>query len=135
MRILLLGAGTEPSFRTWRGALETAGVPHEAIVLGVGRTHLSLRRDDGTPRFQALIVATGGLVREALPDAVCAQLESLEREFRIRRLTAYALPGAENGLRAPKWSGPLESVSLHLTASGATLFPYLQGPLPVDPGS
>ena len=36
---------------------------------------------------------------------------------------------------APKWAGPLETVSLHLTASGATLFPYLRGPLPVDPGS
>ena len=135
MRVLLLGAGTEPSFRTWQLALENAGVPHEAIVLGVRRTHLSLRRDDGRPRFQATIVSTGGLVREALPRAVRAQLEALEREFGIRRLTAYALPGAENGLRAPKWAGPLDGVSLRLTASGAMIFPYLQGPLPVDPGS
>jgi hypothetical protein len=135
MRVLLLGAGTEPSFRTWQLALENAGVPHEAIVLGVRRTQISLRREDGQPRFQAMIVSTGGLVREALPSAVRAQIEGLEREFGIRRLTAYALPGAENGLRAPKWAGPLESVSLRLTSSGATIFPYLQGPFPVDPGS
>jgi hypothetical protein len=135
MRILLLGAGTEPSFRTWQLALENAGVPYEAVVLGVRRTQFSLQREDGQPRFQAMIVSTGGLVREALPSAARVQLEGLEREFGIRRLTAYALPGAENGLRAPKWAGPLESVSLRLTSSGAAIFPYLQGPLPVDPGS
>ena len=135
MQILLLGAGTEPSFRTWQRALENAGVPHEAIVLGVERTELSLRGENGRPRFQALIVATGGLLGESLPGAVRVQLESLEREFQIRRLTAYAVPGGENGLRAPKWAGPLESVSPRLTPSGTALFPYLQGPLPVDPGS
>jgi hypothetical protein len=135
MRVLLLGAGTEPSFHSWQLALENAGVPHEAIVLGVRRTHVSLRREDGRPRFQAMIVSTGGLVREGLPSAVRVQLEALEREFGIRRLTAYAIPGAENGLRTPKWAGPLESVSLRLTSSGARIFPYLQDPLPVDPGS
>jgi len=135
MRVLLLGAGTEPSFRTWQLALQNAGVPHDAIVLGARRTHLGLRREDGRPRFQAVIVSTSALVREALPGDARVQLEALEREFGIRRLTAYALPGAENGLQAPKWAGPLESVSPHLTSSGATIFPYLQGPLPVDPGS
>jgi hypothetical protein len=135
MRVLLLGTGTEPSFRAWQLALENAGVPHESIVVGVRGTPVNLRRTDGRPRFQAVIVATGGLVREALPSGVHAQLEALEREFGIRRLTAYALPGAKNGLRAPKWAGPLERVSLRLTSSGARIFPYLQGPLPVDPGS
>jgi hypothetical protein len=135
MRVLLLGAGTEPSFRTWQLALGNAGVPHEAIVVSGRRTHVSLRSEVGQPRFQAVIVSTGGIAREALPSAVRAQLEALEQEFGIRRLTAYAVPGAENGLRAPKWAGPLESVSLRLTSSGATIFPYLQGPLPVDPGS
>ena len=135
MRVLLLGVGTEPSFRTWQLALANVGVPHEAVVLGLRRTHLSLRREDGRPRFQAMIVSTGGLVREALPSAIRAQLEALEREFGIRRLTAYAIPGAEHGLRAPKWAGPLESVSLRLTSSGAAIFPYLEGPIPVDPGS
>ena len=135
MRVLLLGTGTEPSFRTWQQALENAGVPHKAIVVGGRRAQVSVRRDDGQPRFQAVIVATGGLVREALPTATGAQLEALEREFAIRRLTAYALPGADNGLQAAKWAGPLESVSLRLTSSGATIFPYLQGRLPVDPGS
>src|ERR1700744_2430271 len=84
MRVLLLGAGTEPSFRTWQLALANVGVPHEAVVLGVPRTHLSLRREDGQPRFQALIVSTGGLVHEALPSAIRSQLEALEREFGIR---------------------------------------------------
>jgi hypothetical protein len=135
MRVLLLGAGTEPSFRTWQLALENAGVPHEAIVVGAPGTQVSLRRDDGQPRFQAIIVSTGGLLHEALANAVRAQLEALERQYRIRRLTAYALPGPENGLRAPKWAGALESISLRLTSSGASIFPYLQGPFPVDPGS
>ena len=131
MRVLLLGAGTEPSFRTWQLALENAGVPHEAIVVDVWGTEVTLRRDDGQPRFQAIIVSTGGL----LPGAVRAQLEALERRYGIRRLTAYAVPGPEHGLRAPKWAGALETVSLRLTSSGASIFPYLQGPFPVDPGS
>jgi hypothetical protein len=136
MRILLLGeTGTEPSFRNWRLALERAGVPHDAIALRTRKTPLSFRRDDGQPRFQASIVSAGGLVREVLRGEERRQLEALEREFRIRRLTAYALPAAENGLQAPKWAGPLESVSPRLTSSGAKIFPYLQGPLPVDPGS
>jgi hypothetical protein len=135
MRVLLLGEGTEPSFRTWQLALENAGVPHEAIALDVQRTEIGLRREDGRPRFQATIVSTGGLVRDALTGAVRAELEALEREFGIRRLTAYALPGAEHGLRAAKWAGPLESVSLRLTSTGAAIFPYLRGPIPVDPGS
>ena len=135
MRVLLLGAGTEPSFHTWQLALETAGVPHEAIVVGVPRAQVSLRRDDGQPRFQAIIVSTGGHLHEALPSAVRAQLDALERQYGIRRLTAYAVPGPENGLRAAKWAGALENVSLRLTSSGASIFPYLQGPFPVDPGS
>ncbi len=135
MRVLLLGEGTEPSFRTWQLALENAGVPHEAIALDGQRTEIGLRSEDGRPRFQATIVSTGGLVRDALASATRAELEALEREFGIRRLTAYALPGAEHGLRAANWAGPLESVSLRLTSSGAAIFPYLQGPIPVDPGS
>ena len=135
MRVLLLGEGTEPSFRTWQLALENAGVPHEAIALDVQRTEIGLRSEDGRPRFQATIVSTGGLVRDALTSATRAELEALEREFGIRRLTAYALPGAEHGLQAANWAGPLESVSLRLTSSGAAIFPYLQGPIPVDPGS
>ena len=135
MRILLLGEGGEPSFRTWQLALQTAGVPHEAIALGGRPTPVSLRRDDGRARFQAIIISTGGLVRDLLTNAVRGELEAFEREFRIRRLIAYALPGAEHGLRAPKWAGPLDSVGLRLTPNGAEVFAYLQGPLPMDPGS
>jgi hypothetical protein len=61
-------------------------VPHEAIVVGEPETHVSLGREDGRAGFQAIIVSTGGLVRDALASAARAQLEALERDFGIRYL-------------------------------------------------
>jgi hypothetical protein len=53
----------------------------------------------GYPRFQALILATGALFDAALSKAAQEELEVLEREIGVRRLTAYAFPGPRHGLQ------------------------------------
>jgi hypothetical protein len=136
MKVLLLGAtGAEPSFRAWRLALSQVGVPFEAIALRAGRSQVSFVGMGGHPRFQALILATGALFDVALSKAAQEELEVLEREFGVRRLTVYAFPGPAHGLQAPTWAGPLDRVNASLTPSGRRVFPYLRGPLPIDPGS
>jgi peptidoglycan/xylan/chitin deacetylase (PgdA/CDA1 family) len=89
----------------------------------------------GDARYQGLILASGGLAEAALDASQRAALERLERELGVRRLTAYAYPGAEYGLSPPVWAGPLESVSATLTPSGRQVFPYLREQLPIDAGS
>lgn len=69
LRVLLLGAtGDEPSFAAWQAQLRREGVPFDALVARPGHAPitaatLSTTRPDGTPeaRYQAVIVATGGL--------------------------------------------------------------------------
>jgi len=132
----LLGtAGTEPSFRSWQLTLGQVGVPFDAIAVGAQGWRVSLSSVSGHPRFQAVILATGALFDEVLTKTEQEELEALERDFGIRRLTAYAVPGPARGLQAPTWAGPLDRVSAGLTPSGRRVFPYLRGPLPIDPGS
>jgi hypothetical protein len=146
MKVLLLGAsGTEPSFSAWRTALEREGVPYLAIALRDrnsicvpgrnARRGLALVDGLGQACFQAVIVATGELLDEALRSSERAALEQLEREFGIRRLIAYTYPGPAHGLRAPASAGPLDEVQANLTPDGANVFPYLRGAIPIDPGS
>ena len=137
MKVLLLGAtGTEPSFQAWQLTLNQVGVPFEAIALSRGGAWVNLLDTDGNPRFQGLILATGALFDEVLTQAAREELEALECQFGIRRLTAYAVPGPVHGLHPPTYAGALDQVSAAgLTASGRRVFPYLRGPLPIDPGS
>jgi hypothetical protein len=136
MRILLLGASSaEPTFRAWYDWLTRAGVPFDAVALDDQPPPVTVLDQAGNARFQALILASGGLVQSALDASQCATLEQLERECGLRRLTAYAYPGPEYGVNPPAWAGPLESGSATLTARGREVFPYLRDELPVDPGS
>jgi hypothetical protein len=136
MKVLLVGAtGTEPSFQAWRLALDQVGVPFEAIALARTGAWVNFSDTGQNPRFQGVILATGALFDEVLTPAAREELEALECRFGIRRLTAYAVPGPVHGLRPPTYAGALDQVSAGLTAGGRRVFPYLRGPLPMDPGS
>jgi hypothetical protein len=136
MKLLLVGAtGTEPSFQAWRLTLNQVGVPFEAIALARPGAWVNLSDTGQNPRFQGVILATGALFDEMLSPAARDELEALECQFGIRRLTAYAVPGPVHGLRAPTCAGALDQVSAGLTASGRRVFPYLRGPLPMEAGS
>lgn len=136
MRLLLLGlTGAEPAFVAWAQWLDHAGVPFDAVSLRSVTEPLVIVDRDGHPRFQGVILAESGLIEVALEPAQRAALEQLESQLGLRRLTAYAVPGPDHGLCAASWSGPMDDMEPRLTPAGREAFPYLRGPLPVDPGS
>lgn len=136
MRLLLLGlTGTEPAYGAWARWLSRAGVPFDAIALKDLLEPIEFDGEHGESRFQGIILAEAGLMDIALDGSARAGLERLERAHGLRRLIAYAYPGPELGLSAPRWSGRLEELEATLTPSGRRVFPYLQDRLPIDPGS
>ena len=136
MRILLLGgSGSEPGYESWRTSLARAAVPFDAVALTDQPSTLSIVRSDGTVRYQALILAKDGLLESALDQEQRAVLDRLERDLGLRRLTAYAYPGPLHGLAPPTWAGRLDDITACLTERGLEVFPYLRGPLPIDPGT
>ena len=150
MKVLLLGAsGTEPSFLAWQAQLKREGVPFDQLVASpehapiTGET-LSATLPEGTEeaRYQAVIVATGGLPRcdeegcaSALAPEEWTALQTYEHDFNVRQLTAYAFPGADTGLNPPTFGGPVDGLGATLTAAGEAAFPYLQGTVTIGAGT
>jgi hypothetical protein len=133
MRILLVGkTGSEPGYQAWHASLVRAGVPFDAVVALDQGSAPVIVSPDGAVRYQALILASEGLV-DALLDG--EQLALAERDSRLRRLNAYAYPGPRYGLTPPTWAGRLDGIAARLTARGRELFPYLNGPVPIDRGT
>ena len=136
MKLLLLGlTGEEPSFTGWAEWLRGVGVPVDAVALRRRTEPLQFVRDDETINYHAIILAEKDLLELAVEPSERTLLAELEARCGLRRLIAYAYPGAELGLEAPRASGPLEAVALTLTRAGQAIFPYLNGALPVDRGS
>ena len=151
LRVLLLGAnGTEPSFLAWQAQLKREGVPFDQLVATPGHTpitqeSLSQTLADGTQeaRYQAVIVATGGLPR-CDEEGICASalaaeewtaLQGFEQSFNVRQLTAYAFPSAEVGLNPPTFAGALDGLGATLTTAGQSAFPYLKGTVTIGAGT
>jgi hypothetical protein len=133
MRILLVGkTGREPGYQAWHGSLFDAGVPFDAIVAMDQDSPLVIVRADGTVRYQALVLASEGVL-DAVVDG--EQLARAERDAGLRRLNVYAYPGPQYGLMPPMWAGRLDGITARLTARGHELFPYLKGPVPIDRGT
>lgn len=136
MRVLLLGlTGREPAFPAWAQWMTAAGVPFDRVLLNDLSGPIRFVDEYGAARYQGLIVTEDGLIEIMLEPRERAALERLERQHALRRLTTYAVPGPAHGLTAAHWSGPLEELEPRLTESGRSVFPYLRGRLPVDPGS
>jgi hypothetical protein len=150
LKVLLLGTtGSEPSFLAWQAQLKREGVPFDQIVATpehapITAATLSTTLPEGTQeaRYQAVIVAVGNLPRcnesgcvSALSTEEWTALQTYEATFHVRQLTAYAFPGAEEGLTAPTSSGPIDGTNATLTAAGQSLFPYLKGTVTIGPGT
>ncbi len=145
LKVLLLSAtGTEPSTSAWEAALKREGVPFEKKVATNDEPYTASTFADtvaGAPRakYQAVIVATGGLVYEdngtypsALSSDEWAALADFEVKYGIRQVTGFVYPSAEYGLNTPTVSGELGGVVGKLSAAGLTTFPYLKGNVPID---
>jgi hypothetical protein len=145
LKVLLLAAtGTEPSTSAWEAALKREGVPFEKKIATQDEPYTASTFADtvnGAPRakYQAVIVATGGLVYEdngsypsALSTEEWAALADFEVKYGIRQITGFVYPSAEYGLNTPTVSGELGGVTGKLTAAGLSTFPYLKGNVPID---
>jgi hypothetical protein len=142
LRVLLLSAdGNEPSYRAWRAQLEREGVPFDAIVATNAPAITYDQLADGTTRarYQAVVLATGGLVYfngssfgSALETSEWDALAEFERAFGIRRVTAFVYPSPAYGLNSPTSSGSMAGVTGTLTPAAQPLFSYLQGQVPFD---
>lgn len=136
LRILLLGeTGEEPGFESWRASLVNAGVPFDAIAADEQSSPLTIVTSAGAVRYQALILIKERLLDCLLDDDQRGALDYAECAAGLRRLSAYAYPGPEYGLAPPTWSGRLDDITARLTSRGLELFPYLQGPVPIDRGT
>ncbi len=150
LKVLLLGAtGAEPTFQAWQAQLRREGVPFDQLIATPGHAAitaatLSQTRAEGTQeaRYQAVIVATGGLPRcdetgcaSALSTEEWAALASFEQTFHVRQLTAYTYPGSDYGLNPPTSSGALDGLATRLTTAGLAAFPYLNGTVTVGAGT
>ena len=145
LKVLLLSAnGDEPSTAAWEAAMKREGVPFEKKIATQDEPYTASTFADtvnGAPRakYQAVIVATGGLVYEdngtypsALSTEEWAALADFEVKYGIRQITGVVYPSAEYGLNTPTVSGELGGVVGKLTAAGLTTFPYLKGNVPID---
>jgi hypothetical protein len=136
MRILLLGeSGLEPGYGAWRASLAGAGVPFDSIAAADQPPPLRIVTPAGSVRYQGLILLKEGLLDTVLDDEQRDALDLAERDAGLRRLSAYAYPGPQYGLEPPTWAGRLDDITARLTPRGFELFPYLKGPVPIDPGT
>jgi len=150
MKVLLLGAsGSEPSFQAWQAQLRREGVPFDQLVAAPGHAPITAATLSQTlaggideARYQAVIVATGGLPRcdengcaSALAPEEWTALATFEQTFHVRQLTAYAFPSPDFGLNWPTFSGVLDGDEATLTAAGQAAFPYLNGTVKIGAGT
>jgi hypothetical protein len=142
LRVLLLSAdGNEPSYQAWRAQLQREGVPFDAIVATQAGpiTYEQLADGNTRARYQAVIMATGGLVYydgtsfvSALEPAEWDAINQLERTFGIRQITSFVFPSPAYGLNSPTVGGSMSGIVGSLTSAAQPMFSYLDGPVPFD---
>jgi hypothetical protein len=144
LQVLLVSAdGTEPTFGLWKATLEKAGVPYDSLLaVDEPLTMDRLVAGPSHARYQAVVLATGNLVyfdgaswASALSPEEWATLHEYESSFGIRQISAFAYPGPEYGLEYPSAAGDLGGQTGAVTEAGATVFPYLVGPVPIAQSS
>lgn len=145
LRVLVLSAnGYEPSYAAWTAALDREGVPYDALVAETAPaiTPAQLEVAPGHARYQAVVLATGGLVSCGLTGCASAlapeewvALDAYQAKYGIRRVTAYAYPSPEFGLNWPFIAANLSGLQGSLTAEGQLAFPSLVGKVLLDTGT
>lgn len=144
LKVLLVSAdGTEPTFGLWKTTLEREGVPFDVIkaVTAPPLTAEQLADGPAHAKYQAVVLATGNLAYfdgtswgSAFSTDEWNALHGYEAAFGIRQISAYVFPSTEHGLNTPcptcagDWGGTIGAV----TPAGASTFPELVGPVPIE---
>jgi hypothetical protein len=82
-------------------------------------------------KFQAIIAPNEA--PSGLSAAEKAALDKYQREFKVRRLSAYVWPSPAIGLNGPTYQGSFDGFTANVNATAkANYFGYLNGPVPFD---
>jgi hypothetical protein len=134
LKVLVVGpSGNQADYLAWQAVLQREGVPFDARTSG--QVTPGLLSSGNTANYQAVIVTTG------TPFAQLTTLNQYEATFGIRQLTITGdtfNPAVARGLNAvavPPGFADQSGQTGQLTATGLQAFPYLKGPVPMDPFS
>lgn len=118
MRFLVIAAdGHEPTFGAWKYALDTEGIPYDALVATTADPLTPSFFGDAThARYQAVILTSDNLLYRdpslgyisALASSEWTALGDFERAFGIQQLCANVWPKASVGLNPPRVAGNLD---------------------------
>ena len=130
LKVLVVGpSGVQADFLAWQAALRREGVPFDART--TDQVTPGLLSAGNTANYQAVIVTTGE------PFAQLATLNQFEATFGILQLTVTGdtpNPAVSRGLNGVAGVyGDQSGQTGQLTATGLQAFPYLKGPVPMDP--
>ncbi len=139
LRLLVISATTQdPALAGAKTLLDQLGVPYEVLIATTSElTSQQLIAPDGGGRYQGVLLTTGNLAyldgaawKSAFTDEEWNLLWQYERDYRVRQVALYVVPGAypENyGLIAAGTADTsLTPLPLTLSQSGQALFSYLQ---------
>ena len=148
MQVLVISAtGDEPSLQAIQQALGYHTVPFTTWVATQKPGLLTADKlsDGCTGKYQGVILATGDLVyspdggltwTSALTPAEWLTLRSYEASFKVREISWYVYPGADQGLNPPSAAVSTDTTPINatLTAAGQKVFPYVNSsnPLPIS---
>lgn len=139
LRVLLIGRGEEPTLSAWRAQLVREGVPFDEHITSRDGPLTEALLGDGVmdAYYNAVVVAVDGpsLETAVLSRPERAVLERFERQFDVRRVTAYVVPSLAVGLHDPLYVGRMQGVTGTVTRAGQDVFGYLVGEFPVDPAA
>jgi hypothetical protein len=148
MQVLVISAtGSEPSLQAIQQALGFHTVPFTTWVATQNPGMLTpdkLATGCGG-KYQGVILATGNLSYSAdggltyvsaLTPAEWLALRAYEQGFKVREVSWYVFPGADQGLNPPTAGVDTDTTPIEatLTAAGKTVFPYVNAsnPLPIS---
>ncbi len=133
LKVLVIGHGTaNPSFDAWTALLDREGVPFDVFdSSGAPLTAGDLSAPDHA-YYQAVVCATSCAADLGWASPELATLDAFQATFGIRRVNAFAFPGAVFGLNDVADGQEVGGDVLNLTTAGSAVFPYLAGPILVD---
>jgi hypothetical protein len=138
LNVLVLSAG-DVGTEMVKAGLREGGVPFtEVNLLAANRPRITASYLAGAAslfvkraNFQAIV--TPNEAPSQLTAAEVTALAAYQREFRIRRFSAYVYPNAAVGMGVPTFSGVFDGLTANVNAAGkANHFGYLNGPVPFE---
>ncbi|HKU40669.1 MAG TPA: hypothetical protein VJR89_21055 [Polyangiales bacterium] len=138
LNILVLSAG-DVGTETFKAGLREGGVPFTEIDLRVANrqkitdAYLSDAASLFVKRGKFQAIVTPNEAPANLSAAEVTALAKYQREFKVRRFSAYVFPNAAVGLGTVAYSGPFDGFTATVNSTAkSNYFNYLNGPVPFE---